>query len=429
VVARDRGKTVDAAAGRPFTNFQWYFSNARNTVFFGAFTREALTEAAFLNAVRAALAIAPQLNWRQDYAAGRHVNAAPFPVEAIVRFEEVDSFDGFPDKVLSTRADLFDNPALPNFRAACFALKRGSADGHRTFVLFHCSHALMEGADSSALVRGLTSVHELEPKTNGLGLAGRIGTGLAAAILAPANLIMARFGKGHVKQSRFETLTVGRDSLKAAATRYGVQQRSLLFAAVLYGLYYHGGDAASAGKARLIGYTKLAGQRFAGDDDFMKLRVHMARVKSAVSFADYVKGLDGQLEKENRNAAGMQLLYNSVLGVHKFLQRIVPAAYDGKFFSFVPYDFVFSLVPPHLETGRFAGLRFDAIFCGTYASGANAGVMVPYRDGLSFTFYADEAVRARLGHVAALLDEIGVPARTWSDGGAAEDRLRPPAVA
>jgi hypothetical protein len=428
VITSDRGKTVDAAAGRPFTNFQWYFSNSRNTVFFGAFTREPISEAAFRGAVRAALVLAPQLNWRQDDRGQRHVDTRPFPVEAITAFQEVDSFDEFPDKVLSPRADLFDDPALPCFRAACFVLKRGSHDGRRSFVLFHCSHALMEGADSSALVRGLSSVHELGPKKDSIGSVGRLATALAAAILAPANLVMARFHKGHLARSGFETMTIDRDRLKLAASRYGVQQRSVLFAAVLYGLFYHGAPTGSVGKAKLIGYTKLSGQRFAGDDDFMKLRVHMARVKSAMTFADYVKGLDGQLEKENRNAIGMQLLYNSVLGVHRVLQRIVPAAYDRKFFSFVPYDFVFSLVPPHLETGRFAGLHFDEIFCGTYTPGANAVVMVPYRDGLSFTFWVDDTMRARLGNVAALLGEIGVPARKWSDDGG-EESLPSPAVA
>jgi hypothetical protein len=287
----------------------------------------------------------------------------------------------------------------------------------------------MEGADSSALVRGLSSVHDLGPKRNSVGLAGRIGTSLAAALAAPANLVMARFHKGHLKQSSYETLTIDRDSLKTAATRYGVQQRSILFAAILYGLFYHGLPKHAGGKAKLIGYTRLSAQRFVGDDDFMKLRVHMARVKSAVSFDDYVRALDVQLENENRNTIGMQMLYNAVLGVHhNFLHRLIPWAYDKKFFTFVPYDFVFSLTPPHLESGRFAGMRFDEIYCGTYTPGANAVVMVPYREGLSFTFYVDEKLRARLGEVAAVLDEIGVPVRSRAGKHVAKSE-RSPAVA
>jgi hypothetical protein len=179
----------------------------------------------------------------------------------------------------------------------------------------------------------------------------------------------------------------------------------------------------------LIGYTRLSAQRFVGDDDFMKLRVHMARVKSAVSFDDYVRALDVQLENENRNTIGMQMLYNAVLGVHhNFLHQLIPWAYDKKFFTFVPYDFVFSLTPPHLESGRFAGMRFDEIYCGTYTPGANAVVMVPYREGLSFTFFVDEKLRARLGEVAAVLDEIGVPVRSRA-GKAVPARDRSSAVA
>jgi hypothetical protein len=422
MVATNATGPAASQSGHPFTNFQWYFSRSRNTVFFGAFAREALTEAAFLNAVHAALALAPQLNWRQDDAGQRHVDARPFPIERIATYTEVDSFDGFPDKVLTHGLEIFDDPALPCFRARCYVLKHGAHEGRRSFVLFQTSHALMEGADSSALVRGLTSVHEAKPKARTMGAAGRFGLRLAALAIAPANLIMARYHQGHLKRSAFVTMTVDRDSLKRAATAYGVQQRSILFGAVLYGIFHTGPAGPSRNKARLIGYTRLSARRFDGDDDFMKLRVHMARVKSALSFADYVRGLDALLEKDATNATGMQLLYNTVLGVHKRLVRLIPWAYDRKFFSFVPYDFVFSLVPPHLETGRFAGLRFEEIYCSTYTPGANAVVMVPYRNGLSFSFSVDEPMRQRLSGVAALLEEIGVPVRSSTLGLDREDR-------
>jgi hypothetical protein len=415
VATRERGPAA-SQSGHPFTNFQWYFSRSRNTVFFGAYAREALSEAAFLNAVRAALALAPQLNWRQDDAGQRHVDVRPFPVEAIAAYAEVDSFDGFPDSVLTHGLDIFDDPALPCFRARCYVLKHGAHEGRRSFVLFQTSHALMEGADSSALVRGLMSVHEAKPKARTVGAVGRFGLRLAALAIAPANLVMARYHQGHLKQSAFVTMTVDRDSLKRAATHYGVQQRSILFGAVLYGIFHAAPAGPSRTKARLIGYTRLSARRFDGDDDFMKLRVHMARVKSALSFADYVRGLDALLEKDASNATGMQLLYNTVLGVHKRLCRLIPWAYDRKFFSFVPYDFVFSLVPPHLETGRFAGLRFEEIYCGTYTPGANAVIMVPYRNGLSFSFSVDDPMRRRLPGVAALLGEIGVPVHSSAFG-------------
>ncbi len=118
------------------TNFQWYLSRARNTVYFAAFSPVAMTPASFRAMVADVVALAPQLNLRHDDGLQAHVDARPFDLGDVISFATVPSFAGFPDAVLGPNEDLFNDPRLPCFRAACFVLADGAPGENRSFVLY-----------------------------------------------------------------------------------------------------------------------------------------------------------------------------------------------------------------------------------------------------------------------------------------------------
>lgn len=392
---------------RPYTNFQWYLSTARNTVYFAAYTPVRFTEASFKDMVRDVMALAPQLNLRNDDRGQAHVDTRPFDLDRILSFEELVDFDGFPDRVLGPNDDLFRDPDLPSFRASCFTLAEGTnADGNRSFVLYRASHALMEGVDTAQVLRGRPSDHSKKPSRTISRPLGRLMTGLIAAAAMPLNFIIMALHWRRNDNCMLRTKVLSRRDIKRVASEIGVPQRTLIFALIMYGLYYGGGRKPL--RPRIIGYSNLSPRRFEGDDDFVRLRMQATTVGSRSSFAEYAKALDAKLSKAGRESLGLQMHYNSIFGVHRQIVRLFPFLYGKRFFGFVPYDFLLSLVPPHTPGGVFAKLSLNDVYCGTHMAGVNCCVIVPQADRVSLSIYCPSRVLGRMSEMDALLDELGI---------------------
>ncbi|MGV8840158.1 MAG: hypothetical protein ACWA6X_07620 [Bauldia sp.] len=411
-LATPAGLAVPGQAPQEFrdANFQWYLSRARNTVYFAAYSPKRLSRDDFRRMTADIVGLAPQLNLRHDDRKQAHVDARPFDLDALITYSELPSFDGYPDKVVGPNHDLFEHRTLPNFRAACFVLPEGIVDesGNRTLVLFRASHALMEGVDTAQVLRGRPSNHRT-PQSPKRRLWHRFTTGLVAAVAAPTNFIIEAV---HWRRAPvgMRTLSFPKAPLKKIAADLGVNQRSVLFAIVMYGIYHTGAKSGRppTRRRRVIGYSNLARERYAGDDDFVRLRMQVATMPYRKGFAAYVKELDGKLNKAGSRSLGLQMHYNAIMGIHRRIDRVAPFLYGPWFFSFVPYDFVLSLVPPHNPGGVFAHLGLNTVYAGSHTPGVNCCVIVPQGETVTLNVYGARPLLDRIDGIETLLSALGV---------------------
>ena len=109
-----------------FTDFQWFLYKGKDTVFFTAFSTESYDKDRLGNMVAEMIALAPQLT--HGFVGAQP--GLPFPkhlLDAITHVEEVDEFDGYPDKWISKSPDMFERDDLPLFRVSA-AVRRGGPD-------------------------------------------------------------------------------------------------------------------------------------------------------------------------------------------------------------------------------------------------------------------------------------------------------------
>lgn len=415
-----------------FTDFQWYFSNARNTVYWAAFTDNATPER-FRALVARLIELAPQLGWRQDDRNHTHVDMKPFPVERIIAWHEVSTLDGLPDAALQHSEDLFDDPTLPCFRASCWSLPPGTrTDGNSAMILFRFSHALMEGVDAALLLRARDSVHELPPTEPGKRIPQRILSHILAALLMPGHFVSAALHRSKPSDFKMKTLVLDRHDLRRVANDLGVQQRTLLFALVMYGVYGVAMGAKPRLKPQIAAYSRLSSRRVAGDDDFMRMRMHLTMIRNKPTFAAYVQALEKTLAGVKPESLGFQMHYNAVLSLHRRLSRIIPFAYGRRFFHYLPYEFVLSLVPPQKNAGEFSDFHFNDIYCGSHTPGVNCCVFTPQQDRFSLNIYGNTAVMARFDKIGALAAELGIrqkPRGSAQKTGSGADREPEAAIA
>lgn len=416
---------------QPFTNFQWFLSAARNAVFFAGFTPERLSRADFDALMQDVLELAPQLNLRNDDRRQAHVDARPYALGDIAGHELVDDFDGLPDRALQPSNDLFEHPELPSFRALCFTLREGAtAEGNRSLIVLRSSHALVEGVDTANVMRGRPSEHGGETKRAPRRF-GRMVTSILAALALPVDYTLTTFNWRDKSERGVQTTAISRADVKRVAAEIGVQQRTLIFAAILYGFYYRGGRRLR--RPHVLGYTNLSPRRFVGDDDFLQLRMQTATLTGGRDFADYARRLDARLARAGRDRLGIQMHYNAIFGIHRRIAKRLPFLYRKRFFSFAPFDFMLSMLPPHSAGGRFARYRTNNVYCGTYMTGTNACVIVPQPDRFTLNFYCPRRVLGRISDIEALFAEAGIsvlaPGRFPEAGTAAASRARSPAEA
>lgn len=395
----------------PFTNFQWYLTAGRNTVYFAAFSPVRITEEAFLVFVGQLLSLAPQLNLRSDERHQVHIDMSPVPAEAVGMYRMVESLDEYPDKVAGPNSDLFDDPERPAFRAECYVLSKGQAkDGNRSFVLMRAPHALMEGVDTSRLMRGLPAGHPppIPPIRAPLRRIAAFGLGI---LFVPLNYVVTGLLNRNREEWGIGTLTLDRSELKRAAASLGVQQRSLIFALVMRGYYDPGA------RRRTLGYTNLPSRRNEGDDAYVRLQMRTTRMQHDLEFEPYVRQLDRQLANEKGGSSWTQLQNDAFFSVHRRIARLLPFLYRRRFFGYVPYDFLLSLVPPHLSgTGLFEHFGFNDVYCGSHTPGVNCCVIVPQRDRVSLNIYCPVRDLPRTSDIEALARAMGVSILSAREG-------------
>ena len=144
---------VDRHPQALFSDFQWFLFEARDAVYFTAFSELSLDKDALGNIVAEMVSRAPQLT--HGFVGARP--GQPFPkhmLDAITEVTDVDDFEGYPDKWIGRSEDIFAHDDLPLFRVQA-AVRRGGpdAEGRASILQVRASHALLEGADSAMLTR------------------------------------------------------------------------------------------------------------------------------------------------------------------------------------------------------------------------------------------------------------------------------------
>ncbi|MEX1181133.1 MAG: hypothetical protein WEB63_10050 [Cucumibacter sp.] len=407
--AADYRDTITATVRDPlalFTNFQWFVFRARNTVFYTAYSSHRFDEEMLNRLVARIVSLAPQLT--QGFIGARPGEALPQRlVDEITSIGEVDSFEKFPGAWLKPGLDIYDTPRLPLFRVE-IAIRRGGpdAEGRQSAILVRSSHALMEGSDSALINRSQFSGHgSMKSAVDRVPWFEKLVYRGIAAAMAPFHLVAAHFLSPGKAAIEFSTQLFERRELRLAAARLGVRQRSVMFALVLYAVF-----RSETGKPKKIriAYTTLTGKRLDADDDFFRVRALDASHVIDGSLAEFVRAVDRTLDKvESRNIARRQFVLNAMFGAHRFLARILPFAYNQRFFRYSgPYQAVLTLVPPHRMYGNLTLGMLEPIYCGSYHPGTNLCTFVPARHWVSFSYTMPRHLLDRAAFVPELLRSL-----------------------
>jgi hypothetical protein len=390
----------DPTAG--FTDMQWYLYRQRNIAFFAAYTAHPFNEADLLQAARTLLSLAPQLNF--GFSAGVPENVLLRTISST----NVSSLEGFPDRWLDRGEAVLSNPALPLFRLRYAALAAPDRAGRAGFLLVQVSHALVEGADSALLSRSQSADHpvSLSPRrTSPLVKASAAGLG---AVLAGLHLMAGNFITVRPGPFQAATRAYPRAVFSQLARRYGVRQRALLYGLALATLF----DAGTEGGKRRISttYSSIDDGGGADRDAFMRMRMRFAIFENRTGLEEFVRGVDARLSAAEARESGFNAEMNAEgIRMHRRLSRLIPGAYQPRLFHFMPYDMVLGLIPPHRLGGRLTAGLLEPVYAGAALEGANACVIVPGRTELTFNFYIQQRLLAKVSRLDELLAPLLMP--------------------
>jgi hypothetical protein len=392
-----------------FSDFQWFLFEARDAVFFTAFSKIGFDRDGLTNVVADMVALAPQLT--HGFVGARP--GQPLPkhlLDAITSVETVDEFDGYPDKWISRSADIFAQKDLPLFRVMA-AVRRGGPDarGRASIIQVRSSHALMEGSDSALLTRSQSAGHGImSDRANKVPFRSRIGGLLKAWMLTALYVTLANVLAPAEKPFGFQTLAIERHRLRLLANRLGVRQRSLYFALVTHALNGDGADKHMSKKVIAAAYTMLDGKRHDADDDFFRLRALEARFKVIDDFVAYVRAIDDTIDRiEQKDITQYQMMMNAVFRSVRALNRFASWLPGKRFWRFNGgIHVVLTLVPPHRTYGPMTHGMMEPIYCGAWHPGSNLCTFCPGRDYVTFNFSMETRHLANVGRITRLLETV-----------------------
>jgi hypothetical protein len=392
-----------------FTDFQWFLYEARDTVFFTAFSRNTFDKEVLANIVAQMTALAPQLT--HGFVGARP--GEPFPqhlLDAITKVTMVDDFEGYPDKVLGRSVDIFGQDDLPLFRVEA-VVRRGGPDelGRASLVQVRASHALLEGSDSALLTRSSSAAHGvMSDKRNKVGVLSRVKGFLRAQMFTWMYIIMGNLLAAKEKPGGFKTLAIKRHRLRQLANRLGVRQRSLYFALVTHALNGDGPDRHLSKKVIGAAYTMLDGKRNDADDDFFRVRALMAKFRVSDDFVEYVRAVDETVEKiEQKDITQFQVMMNTVFKTLRGLNRLWKGLPGKRFWRFNgSVSVVLTLVPPHRAYGPLTNGIMEPIYCGAWHPAANICTFCPGREYITLNFTMENRLLGNVDRILPLLERV-----------------------
>lgn len=414
--ANDHAETLDlalaAVSKHPqalFTDFQWFLYEAKDTVFFTAFSKTSFDQDGLANLVADMVNLAPQLT--HGFVGARP--GQPFPkhlLDAITSVEVVDEFEGYPDKWLSKSPDIFERDDLPLFRVSVVTRRGGpDAEGRASLIQVRSSHALLEGSDSALLTRSQSAGHGImSDKKNKVSLGARFKGKLRGWTMTWTYIILANILAPEEKPWGFRTLAIKRHRLRRLANKLGVRQRSLYFALVTHALNGEGEEKHMSKKVIGAAYTMIDGKRNDADDDFFRVRALEAKFKVLDDFVDFVRAVDDTVDKiEQKDITKFQVMMNSMFktlrGLNKF-SKLLPGKRFWRFNGGI--HVVLTLVPPHRTYGPMTHGMIEPIYCGAWHPAANICTFCPGREYVTLNFSMETRHIANVDRITALLEKV-----------------------
>lgn len=144
------------------------------------------------------------------------------------------------------------------------------------------------------------------------------------------------------------------------------------------------------------------------DDDFLNLRSDDFRLTLRGALEDDIRAMDKTLTARAPSAIFVQMWHRRLAALNQRLQRKMPWLYPERFFDFIPYDFVLSLLPP-LDPRRVSPVFEGAqVYAGSNIGTGNGCFFIPTHDRITLNVWAEPAVRARFGELAGAAEALGI---------------------
>jgi hypothetical protein len=400
---------VDKHPQALFSDFQWFLFEAKDAVYFTAFSEKSFDKDGLANIVAEMVALAPQLT--HGFVGAKP--GQPFPkhlLDAITDVRIVDSFEGYPDKWLSHSQDIFARDDLPLFRVQAVVRRDGpDADGRASMIQVRSSHALLEGADSAMLTRSASAARGGGDPSKVVKLSWftRMVGALRGQSIAWTYLLLANVLAPNEKPWGYTTLAIKRQRLRALANRLGVRQRSLYFALVTHALFSDG-PAGVSKKAVGAAYTLLDGRPTNADDDFLRVRALQASFKVQEDFVAYVRAVDDTVGKlEQKDVTKFMVMMTSVMKSLRTLNSLWKGFPGKRFWRFnMGIEIALTLVPPHRTYGPVTHGIIEPIYCGAWHPGQNICTYCPGREYITMNFSMEERHIASVARIMPLLERI-----------------------
>ncbi len=386
-----------------FTDNQWYCHLARQTVFFCAYSVEALDLDGAKKLAANITRLAPHLLGgfiRTDAKAALSGDI----LSQIVSVQETDNLDQFPNLWSMNGDEIFDNNTLPLFRVRVATLKEGTnkqgtdkkgrdekgrdEKGRRSVILVLACHSLLEGTDATNLSRSQTVERgAVTAKPKSISGLRKFGYRAMTAVLAPLQLVAANLFANRKADISHKSLVIERKQLRAAANNMGVNQQALMFSLATFAIN-NGGEGFSK-KAISTLYADLSKSAdFQTNDDFFSFRMIDLKLPVHTDFKTFVRSVDDEIKKaEGGNKSATQILLNSMYGAHRWIHSIFPFLYTAQLFRFTAgYNMTLSLVPPQRLAGALTRGMVEPVYNGTFHPGINSCVFTPGREYVTFSF-------------------------------------------
>jgi hypothetical protein len=394
-----------------FTDFQWFLLAGRDTVFFTAFSKSRFDHKMLQDLVAKMVSLAPQLTHGFKGAQPGY----PFPqriLEEITSVEEVDSFEGYPDKWLSSSQDVFEHPDLPLFRVMVANLKDGpDSEGRMSLIQVRSAHCLMEGSDAALLTRSQTANHGIQSDAEKREKwVKRVRGGFRGTLMAWIMSIAGNLVNAPERELHYRTLAISRQRVRALANKLGIRQRSLYFALVTFALHSEK-DRRVKEKFITAAYTMLDTKRTASDDDFFRVRALEAKFPFSQDFVTYAKAVDAEMEaSEKKDITKFQLTILAMMSALRNLSRRFPWMINDKVWRLqgVSGDMVLTLVPPHRTMGPLTDWMMEPIYCGAFHQSTNISTFCPGREYMTISFVVEKRHLENVDRIEQLIGQLEV---------------------
>lgn len=371
-----------------FTDNQWYCHLARQTVFFSAYSVDALDLDGAKRLATNITRLAPHL---LGGFIGDDAKAALSDdlLSQIVSVEKTDDLDQFPNLWSMDGDEIFDNHKLPLFRVRVATLKQGADEkGRRSVILVLACHSLLEGTDATNLSRSQNVARgAVTAKPKAISGVRNFGYKAMTMVLAPLQLVAANLFANRKADISHKSIVIERKQLRAAANNMGVSQQVLMFSLATFAIN-NGGEGFSK-KAISTLYADLSKSAdFQTNDDFFSFRMIDLKLPVHADFKTFVRSVDSEIKRaEGGNKSATQILLNSMYGAHRWIHSIFPYFYTAQLFRFTAgYNMTLSLVPPQRLAGTLTRGMVEPVYNGTFHPGINSCVFTPGREYVTFSF-------------------------------------------